>query len=218
MSILRSEDMDFYHFTCLKDNVNLVIDKLGDLGNMDFVDLNKGEQPFNLPFGHTVKRCEETLKNLSILSSECSKWGINLSAPKGIDEMKQVVKILQDEMQKTETSFFDTIEDEVKKFNEWSKETFENYNKSKSWLASLLMMREVYKMSLNKYKDSAKIEEEIIRKADPEKDTLKEPLLGGDDAPNLHSISTSTVTGVIDKVDVLRLTRMIFRATRGKAM
>jgi hypothetical protein len=70
MGIFRSEDMFFYQFTCFKDNSWKVISELGKLDSLDFVDLNKGEQPFNLPYGHTLKRCEGALKNLLMLELE----------------------------------------------------------------------------------------------------------------------------------------------------
>lgn len=56
MGIFRSEDMHFYTFTCFKDNAWRVLNELGKLSSCDFVDMNKGEQVFNLPYGHTLKR------------------------------------------------------------------------------------------------------------------------------------------------------------------
>jgi hypothetical protein len=48
--------MYFYRFSCFKDNACKVISELGKLESLDFVNLNRGEQPFNLPYAHTIKR------------------------------------------------------------------------------------------------------------------------------------------------------------------
>ena len=114
MGIFRSEDMYFYKFTCFKDNAWKVINELGKFDSLDFVDLNKEEQPFNLPYGHTLKRCEEVLRNLLILELECKNMGIKLKGPENVEDFYHVVSLLEKEMKKADSSFFDAIEDKVK--------------------------------------------------------------------------------------------------------
>jgi hypothetical protein len=40
------------------------MDSLGGLNAAHFINLNKGEQPFNLPYANLIKRCEETERRL----------------------------------------------------------------------------------------------------------------------------------------------------------
>ena len=60
----RSEDMTLYQLTLPKDDAWVVMDSLGGLNMAHFINLNKGEQPFNLPYANQIKRCEETERRL----------------------------------------------------------------------------------------------------------------------------------------------------------
>ena len=40
------------------------MNELGKQGLLHFVDVNRLEQPFNLPFNKELKKCEETLRKL----------------------------------------------------------------------------------------------------------------------------------------------------------
>lgn len=56
MGIFRSEDMSLYEVSIAKDHYWEIMNELGKLGCMHFVDLNEKEQPFNLYFAPWVKR------------------------------------------------------------------------------------------------------------------------------------------------------------------
>jgi V-type H+-transporting ATPase subunit a len=218
MGIFRSEDMFFYQFTCLKDNAWKVIHELGDLNGVDFIDLNSGEQTFNLPYGQTIKRCEEVLRNLTMLEEECGNWEISLKAPKTTASMGEAIKLLEHEMKKTSSSFFDQIESDTKNIMDWTNDSQRNYKECQKGLLSLLMYKEVLKMSLSRYRQSIEIEQNITRKATTMQDSIREPLLESVDNSDFVAVSTSNISGVIDKFDVERLRRLVFRATRGKAI
>ena len=60
----RSEDMTLYQIAIPKDDSWDVMNQLGNLNLAHFIDLNKDEQPFNLPYANQIKRCEETERRL----------------------------------------------------------------------------------------------------------------------------------------------------------
>ncbi len=62
--MFRSEDMTLYQLTVPKDDAWDVMNQLGGLDMAHFINLNKGEQPFNLPYARQVKRCEETERRI----------------------------------------------------------------------------------------------------------------------------------------------------------
>lgn len=64
MGLMRSEDMFLYKFIVSKDNAYEVIHTLGHTKSAHFIDMNKHEQPFKLPYTDMVKRCEETERRL----------------------------------------------------------------------------------------------------------------------------------------------------------
>jgi V-type H+-transporting ATPase subunit a len=219
MGIFRSEDMYFYKFTCFKDNAWKVIRELGKLNSLDFIDLNRTDQAFNLPYGNTLKRCEEVLRNLIILQSECNKLNVTLTAPESIDDFDKVISVIEMEMKKKASSFFDVIEDNVKNWAKFTTDNLESYSNIRENYYQLIMNKEVLKMANHKYREATEVQQNIIREAqDNEKDPKKESLLHADVNENIYTISTTNVAGVIDKVDTERLRRLIFRITRGKAI
>lgn len=212
MSIFRSVDMHFYKFTCFKDNAWKVMNELGKLGNLDFIDLNKKEQPFNLPYGNTLKRCEEVLRNLMIVMSQTD---VNLRKPQTTEEFQEIIGHLEKKMGKTASSFFDHIETRVKELAQFTNESQETYEQIKQSYISLILMREVLKMVREQYKDARANERAFDEES---KDSKKERLLGDDHGSPFGSISTTNIAGVIDKHEVVKLRRFLFRVTRGKAM
>jgi hypothetical protein len=48
----RSEDMTLYQLTVPKDDSWDIMNQLGTLDVAHFINLNKGEQPFNLPYAN----------------------------------------------------------------------------------------------------------------------------------------------------------------------
>jgi len=50
--------------TMPKDDAWFIMNELGALGQVHFVDLNKAEQTFSLPYAAHLRRCDETLRSL----------------------------------------------------------------------------------------------------------------------------------------------------------
>ena len=64
MGILRSEDMFLYKFVLSKDNVWEIIHNMGKIESVHFIDMNRSESSFKLPYTDMIKRCEETERRL----------------------------------------------------------------------------------------------------------------------------------------------------------
>jgi hypothetical protein len=56
--------MTLYQLTVAKDDAWDVMNLLGRLQMAHFINLNKAEQPFNLPYCNQIRRCEETERRL----------------------------------------------------------------------------------------------------------------------------------------------------------
>lgn len=70
MGFFRSEDMALYEITIPKDNAWDIMNELGNLNCIHFIDLNKEEQVFNLQYASLVRRCEETEKKIGFIEEE----------------------------------------------------------------------------------------------------------------------------------------------------
>jgi hypothetical protein len=64
MGFLRSEDMHLYKFLLTKDNAYQTMRALGKANAVHFLDMNKSEQAFKLPYTDLVKRCEEAERRI----------------------------------------------------------------------------------------------------------------------------------------------------------
>lgn len=56
--------MTLYQIAIPKDDAWEVMNEIGNLNVAHFIDLNLGEQPFNLPYANQIKRCEETERRI----------------------------------------------------------------------------------------------------------------------------------------------------------
>lgn len=56
--------MEMYQVTMPKDDAWYIMNEFGNLGSVHFIDLNKGEQTFTLPYANQIKRCDEGLRRI----------------------------------------------------------------------------------------------------------------------------------------------------------
>ena len=64
MGFLRSEDMYLFKFLVAKDNAYEAIRILGKANSSHFLNMNKNEQAFKLPYTDIIKRCEEAERRI----------------------------------------------------------------------------------------------------------------------------------------------------------
>jgi hypothetical protein len=57
--IFRSEDIELYKLTIHKDYDQKIMNELGKLSQLHFIDLNREVQPYMLPYTQDIKRLEE---------------------------------------------------------------------------------------------------------------------------------------------------------------
>lgn len=50
--------------TMPKDDAWFIMNALGNLGSVHFVDLNKGEQTFHMPYANQLRRCDESIRRI----------------------------------------------------------------------------------------------------------------------------------------------------------
>lgn len=86
--------MRLYQLTANKDSVWNVMNRFGDIGVAQFIDLNREESPFNLPYTYQVKSCEESERKLQYLLDQCKKYFVKVQPPATIDAfLTQIKKI-----------------------------------------------------------------------------------------------------------------------------
>ena len=105
--------MELYRVTIPKDDAWKVIEAMGNMGVAHFVDLNKSEQPFNLPYATRIKSCEEAERRLAYLINKCKEMRIRISRPKDVSTFKQNIAKIAEERKKAPQMLFDAIDQDI---------------------------------------------------------------------------------------------------------
>jgi hypothetical protein len=86
---------------------------VGRLNVAHFINLNKGEQPFNLPYCQQIRRCEETERRLLHILQECKHMGVKINKPSEQRTFLESMDFLSKNKKKAVNMLFEEIEQEV---------------------------------------------------------------------------------------------------------
>ena len=73
--------MELYRITVPKDDAYRIIERMGDIAKFHFIDLNKQEQPFNLPYGARIKAADDCERRLALLFKLCKESRVRVIHP-----------------------------------------------------------------------------------------------------------------------------------------
>lgn len=76
MDLMRSEKMTFVQLIIPVESAHRAISYLGELGILQFRDLNVDKSPFQRTFVNQVKRCAEMSRKLRFFKDQISKAGV----------------------------------------------------------------------------------------------------------------------------------------------
>ena len=105
--------MELYRLTIPKDDAWRVIESLGNKNVAHFVDLNKSEQLFNLPYAFRLKMCDETERRINYLVNKCKELKVPVKRPKEIKQFTDGIEEIAADRRKAMHLLFDTIEADV---------------------------------------------------------------------------------------------------------
>ena len=114
MSLFRSEEMKLFEVVIPKDNAWDIMNELGRLDCLHFIDLNHREQPHHLSYTLQVKRIEEAERRIEYLQEQCRLNGVISRSPKDVNHfitnMDKVIQIKR----KAPQMIFEEIEADTK--------------------------------------------------------------------------------------------------------
>ncbi|XP_057507352.1 V-type proton ATPase subunit a1-like isoform X1 [Actinidia eriantha] len=207
MDLMRSEKMTFVQLIIPSESAHRAVSYLGELGLLQFRDLNADKSPFQRTFVNQVKRCAEMSRKLRFFKDHIHKAGI----------VSSVHPVLQPDLELEELEIqLGEHEHELIEINHNSEKLRQTYNellefkmvlqKAGSFLVSsnshLAEERELndHVYSSDDYADTASLLEKEMRSGLPNQSGLR------------------FISGIISKSKVLRFERMLFRATRGNML
>lgn len=119
MSTLRSEDMGLYILSLEKGSAWEVMNSLGKLTCLQFIDSNAKEQVYHLPYSSVVYRCDEALKKIRYIEQLCDRYNKRIKYPSSIQAFLGTVE-KQGEMDNMgSTALFEKIELTVNRAEEF---------------------------------------------------------------------------------------------------
>ena len=213
-----------------KESAIEVMEELGKLDDcIQFVDLNTHDFEERKNFGNLIERCDESLKNIQMFENMCKLYEQTIDKYKDYESFKLDLETDMRNMDKNiGSTYFDLLENEVAENNRKLKELVESYNSVNEQLTNLIEKKSVYDKSselilsqLNTYKvpkkqnifdglESPNSVEQILKLEENKKSSS---LLDDYEVSELNFIS-----GIIRAEDDMRMKRMVFRASRGRAI
>ncbi|GMG98824.1 hypothetical protein Nepgr_000664 [Nepenthes gracilis] len=207
MDLLRSEKMSFIQLIIPAESAHRAISYIGELGLLQFRDLNADKSPFQRTFVNQVKRCAEMSRKLRFFKDQISKAGLVIS---GRPEMQSNLELEGLERQLAEH------EHELIEMNSNNEKLLQTYNE----LLEFKMVLQKAGGFLVSGKSSAVAEERELdenvysNEAYAETASLLEQEMRGTPVQS----GVRFISGIITKSKVLRFERMLFRATRGNML
>ena len=209
------------------------IDVMEELGKLDdciqFVDLNIRDFEERKNFGNLIERCDEALKNIQIFENMVNLYNSKINKYEDYNSFKVDLENDMRNMDKNlGSTYFDLIENETAENSRKLKELIDSYNSVNEQLTTLIEKKSVFDKSselvlsqLNTYKipkrtnlvnglDNPTPIEQVLKMEDQKK---TDTLLDDFEVSELNFIS-----GIIKAEDDMRMKRLIFRASRGRAI
>ncbi|KAL7594659.1 hypothetical protein Lser_V15G28279 [Lactuca serriola] len=207
MDLMRSEKMTFVQLIIPVESAHRAISYLGELGLLQFRDLNEDKSPFQRTFVNQVKRCAEMSRKLRFFKDQIHKAGLLSSA---LPTMQPDVDLEALEIQLAEH------EHELIEMNANSEKLQQTYNELLEF-KMVLQKAGDFLLSGKSYEtaDGRELEENVYASDYPDSVSLLEQATqsGPSNLSGLRFIS-----GIIPKSKVLLFERMLFRATRGNLL
>ncbi|KAK4606219.1 hypothetical protein RGQ29_000473 [Quercus rubra] len=207
MDLMRSEKMTLVQLIIPAESSHRAITYLGELGLLQFRDLNADKSPFQRTFANQVKRCAEMSRKLRFIKDQISKANL-LSSMRPV--MQPDIELEELEIQLAEH------EHELIEMNSNSEKLRQSYNELLEFKIVLQKAGDFLVSSGSHAVSERELDENVYSNNDyVDTSSLIEQEMrpGRSDQSGLRFIS-----GIICKSKALRFERMLFRATRGNML
>ncbi|KAI9076162.1 hypothetical protein K1719_041860 [Acacia pycnantha] len=206
MDLMRSEKMTFVQLIMPVESAHRAISYLGELGLLQFRDLNDDKSPFQRTFANQVKRCAEMSRKLRFFKDQINKAGLMCSPCLAFQPDIELEEL---ELQLAEH------EHELNEMNSNSEKLQQTYNEL---LEFKIVLQKACGFLASSHSHAAIEERELDEHAYSNNDDYVEgaSLLEQETRPGSSNQSgLRFVSGIVCKSKVLRFERMLFRTTRG---
>ena len=191
-----------------RDSANEIMRALGNLKNaMEFEDLTKDDIEAKKSFGDMIKRCDDMNKKIYDYARICFDFHLPFNYYKTFEEFNaDLTSDMTQRDKKFGSTYFDLIENEITENDKRINELVDSHSQIREDLVSLIEKKHVLLKA-----------EELVRtnldfsnfsEADPGENGIKQGL-----GTNLNFMA-----GVVSTENEMKMKRMIFRISRGRAI
>eukprot|EP00735_Rhodelphis_limneticus_P009068 TRINITY_DN2518_c0_g1::TRINITY_DN2518_c0_g1_i1::g.19327::m.19327 TRINITY_DN2518_c0_g1::TRINITY_DN2518_c0_g1_i1::g.19327 ORF type:complete len:821 (-),score=262.11,sp/Q9SJT7/VHAA2_ARATH/45.57/0.0,V_ATPase_I/PF01496.14/3.8e-259,Vps5/PF09325.5/0.0081,Vps5/PF09325.5/2.8,DUF2216/PF10226.4/0.052,DUF106/PF01956.11/0.49,MutS_III/PF05192.13/1.8e+02,MutS_III/PF05192.13/2.4,CHASE3/PF05227.8/87,CHASE3/PF05227.8/1.8,Sec34/PF04136.10/0.36,Sec34/PF04136.10/3.2e+03,TMPIT/PF07851.8/2e+02,TMPIT/PF07851.8/0.38 TRI len=201
VNLFRSQEMQLVQVFVQRDAAHDTVDELGELGLIQFKDLNEDKTAFQRSFVTEVRRCEEMERKLRYFMEQITKLGVEPYEDAFAPQEHAHSKV--EEL----AVYFDQLEQELRTMSQYSESLIRQRNE----LVELKYVLEKASTFFDENHTAARAQSHL------------NPIDGGETAPLLQDSGESSskssrlgfVTGVVPTEKCITFERVIFRATRG---
>jgi len=143
MSLLRSEKMGFYNLIMPKESAIDILDALGSVTLLQFIDPEGGESNFKRNYTLWVRRCEELSVKIGLIYREMKKYGKEIIKT---EDYKGFLEYMNKEMRDKKVShmvYFDQIEQEIEEKLNYMNDQIKKFDEINMKKSNLLANRVV---------------------------------------------------------------------------
>lgn len=198
--------MKLYQLTIPKDDHWNVMNQFGEIGYAQFLDVNRDEPPHNLPYTKQVKEIEDSERKLAFLLEQCKLHYVKVSPPENVEGFRTQLQKIRDIKRKAIHLLLEGIQKDI---NDQEKFVQEQNIRLKEAGDSLQNFRDCLQVF--------KIARAMIPTLNDQVNKDLEAVPDGALIGKQKTINIERIAGVVNRQEVERFKRLIFRATKGKS-
>ncbi|XP_010555275.1 PREDICTED: V-type proton ATPase subunit a3-like [Tarenaya hassleriana] len=203
MDLMRSEPMQLVQLIIPMESAHLTVSYLGDLGLVQFKDLNSDTSPFQRTYAAQLKRCGEMARKIRFFKEQMSKGGVS---PKVILEKGDDL-----DFDDLEVKLGD-LEGELVEINANNDKLQRSYNELVEYKLVLQKAGEFFSSALQ----IAAAHHQEMGSHQAGEDPLEAPLLQEEKSiDSSKQVKLGFLTGLVPREKSMAFERILFRATRG---
>ncbi|KAL8096913.1 hypothetical protein AgCh_030120 [Apium graveolens] len=202
MDLFRSEPMHLVQLILPIESAHLAVAYLGDLGLLQFKDLNSDKSPFQRTYATQIKRCGEMARKLRFFRDQMLKAGLTPETRSALEDDLDVDSL---EVKLGE------LEAELIELNANSNKLQRGYSELVEFKLVLHKAGEFFQSALT----NAEARQREIGSTQTGEESLETPLLEEQTTDQSKQVKLGFISGLVPKAKSMSFERILFRATRG---
>ncbi|XP_066396163.1 V-type proton ATPase subunit a3-like [Miscanthus floridulus] len=203
MDLMRSDAMQLVQVIIPAESAHLTVSYLGDLGLLQFKDLNAEKSPFQRTYAAQIKRCSEMARKLRFFKEQMSKADITTS-PTQLNETHLDFDDLEIKLGE--------LEAELTEVNANNEKLQRTYNELLEYHTVLQKAGEFFYSSQR----TAAAQQREMEANQSGQTSLESPLLEQEMSTDpSKQVKLGSLSGLVPKEKAMAFERILFRATRG---